>query len=195
MSVLRIDSSANTENSITRALTDRIIATLGDADVTVRDLASTPLPQITHTWAQARVTPQTDRSAAQQEVLNQSDELIEEIRAADTIVIGTPVYNFSVPASLKAWIDLIARVGETFRYTDTGPVGLVKGKKVIVAMASGGTSVGSEMDFATTYLRAVLGFMGMTDVTVIAADALAKDPKGTVARANAAADALMDKAA
>ena len=184
MSILRIDSSANTTDSVTRALTDRIIAQLGDNDVAVRDLAHEPLPQITHTWTVARVTPEADRSPEQIEALAESDKLVSELMAADTIIIGAPVYNFSIPASLKAWIDLVARVGVTFRYTETGPEGLVKGKRVIIAMASGGVPVGSEADFATGYLKTVLGFMGMTDVTIVSADALAKDPDGTIERAH-----------
>lgn len=195
MHILRIDSSANTETSVTRGLTDRIIASMGDATVTVRDLAITPLPQITHTWAKARVATPEDRSAEQHEALKESDELIAEIKAADTIVIGAPVYNFSVPASLKAWIDLVARVGVTFRYTESGPEGLVTGKRVIIALASGGTPVGSALDFASTYLTHVLNFLGMTDITIVAADALAKDPEGTMAKANAAIDALAKEAA
>jgi len=190
MSILRIDSSANTTSSVTRGLTDRIIAQLGDSDVTVRDLAREPLPQITETWAIARAVPETDRSPEQSEALVESDKLVAELMAADTIVIGAPIYNFSVPASLKAWIDLVARVGVTFRYTENGPEGLVKGKRVIVAMASGGVPAGSEADFNTGYLKAVLGFMGMTDVTIVAADALATDAEGTIARANEAVDAL-----
>ncbi|MFD2738175.1 FMN-dependent NADH-azoreductase [Sulfitobacter aestuarii] len=185
MSILRIDSSANTETSITRDLTDRIIATLGDADVVTRDLADSPLPQITHTWAIARSQPEEERSAEQKEALSQSDKLVAELLAADTIVIGAPVYNFSIPAALKAWIDLIARIGVTFRYTENGPEGLVKGKRVIIAMASGGTPLGSEIDFNSRYLEHVLGFMGMSDVTFVAADALAKDPEDTIARAHA----------
>ncbi len=190
MSILRINSSANTENSVTRALTDKIIARLGDHDVTVRDLAREPLPQITHTWAVARVTPEADRAPEQIDALAESDKLVAELLAADTIVIGAPVYNFSVPASLKAWIDLVARVGVTFRYTDTGPEGLVKGKRVIIAMASGGVPAGAAMDFNTPYLKTVLGFMGMEDVTIISADALAQDPEGTVEKAHNAIAAL-----
>lgn len=195
MSILRVNSSANTSTSVTRKLTDRIVGTLGDAQVVTRDLAADPLPQIDAAWAEARTVPADKRSDAQRAVLAQSDTLIAELRAADTIVIGAPVYNFAVPSSLKAWIDLIARAGETFRYSAAGPEGLIKGKRVIVALASGGTPVGSEMDFASTYLRRVLGFMGMTDVTVIGADALAIDPEGTMARANAEVDALLAEAA
>lgn len=190
MSVLRIDSSANTQDSVTRALTDRIIERLGDSHVTVRDLAHEPLPQITHTWAVARVTPESERAPEQIDALKESDKLVAEMMAADTIVIGAPVYNFSIPASLKAWIDLVARVGVTFRYTEAGPEGLVKGKRVIIAMASGGTPVGAPMDFNTPYLKTVLGFMGMDDVTVISADALATDAEGTIASAHQAIDAL-----
>lgn len=190
MSILRIDSSANTETSVTRGLTDRIIATLDDDNVTVRDLAIEALPQITHTWAVARTVSEDDRTDDQKAALQLSDTLIAEIMAADTLIIGAPVYNFSVPASLKAWIDLIARVGVTFRYTENGPVGLVEGKRVIVALASGGTPMGSDIDFASGYLRHVLGFMGMTDVTFVSADALAKDAEGTMARAHTQIDDL-----
>lgn len=190
MAILRIDSSANTEDSVTRGLTDRIIAALDDNDVTVRDLAAEALPQITHTWAVARTVSEGDRTEEQKDALQQSDALIAEIMAADTLIIGAPVYNFSVPASLKAWIDLIARAGVTFRYTENGPVGLVEGKRVIVALASGGTPMGSDMDFASGYLRHVLGFMGMKDVTFVSADALAKDADGTMAQAHAQIDDL-----
>ncbi|GLT08966.1 NAD(P)H-dependent oxidoreductase [Sulfitobacter sp. PR48] len=190
MSILRIDSSANTADSVTRKLTDRIVAKLGDSDIVTRDLALEPLPQITHTWAVARATPEADRAPEQVEALKESDKLVAELLAADTIVIGAPVYNFGVPASLKAWIDLVARVGVTFRYTENGPEGLVKGKRVIIAMASGGVPAGSPADFVTEYLKFVLGFLGMTDVTIVAADALAKDAEGTIARANDQVDGL-----
>ena len=127
----------------------------------------TPLPQIDETWVAANFTPAADRSEAQNARLAQSDALVAELQAADTIVIGLPVYNFGVPAALKAWIDLIARAGVTFRYTAEGPEGLLTGKKVIVAFASGGVQLGSDYDFASTYLRHVLGFVGLTDVSII----------------------------
>lgn len=185
MTILRIDSSVNMTSSVTRDLTDKIIATLAEPTFIHRDLAASPLPQITEAWTQARIIPASERSAAQKQVLAQSDMLIEELKSADTLVIGLPVYNFSVPAALKAWIDLVARAGETFRYTEAGPVGLLEGKRAILAVASGGTPVGSDIDFATGYMRHFLGFIGITDVTVIAADALAKDPEGTLAQAHA----------
>ena len=108
------------------------------------------------------------------------DRLIDELKAADTIVIGLPVYNFGVPSGLKAWIDLVARAGATFRYTEAGPEGLLAGKRAIVAMASGGTEAGSAIDFATPYLRHVLGFIGITEVELVRADRLAFDAEGTL---------------
>ncbi|WP_102109511.1 FMN-dependent NADH-azoreductase [Oceaniglobus roseus] len=188
--ILRIDSSANLETSVTRRLTDRVIDRFDGARVTTRDLAREPLPQITGTWAVARATPAADRSPEHVEALRQSDALVAELQDADVVVIGAPVYNFSVPASLKAWIDLVARTGVTFRYTAEGPEGLLKGKRAIVVSASGGTPAGGEMDFNTRYLKTVLGFLGITDVTVVSADTLATDAEGTIARAEAAIDAL-----
>tara|TARA_R110002049_G_scaffold44333_3_gene129763 strand:+ start:4024 stop:4608 length:585 start_codon:yes stop_codon:yes gene_type:complete len=190
MATLRIDTSLNTENSVTRKLADRIVETLNDSVVTTRDLAAVPLPQIDAAWATARVIPEDDRSADHRATLALSDTLVAEVQAADTIIIGVPVYNFSIPASLKTWIDQIARAGVTFRYTENGPEGLLEGKRVIIAMASGGTGLGSDADFASNYLRFVLGFLGITDVTFVAADALAQDAQGTLARANAQIDAL-----
>ena len=102
------------------------------------------------------------------------------------IVIGVPIYNFNMPAVLKAWIDLVARAGRTFRYTENGPVGLLTGKRVILAVASGGTEVGSPIDHMTGYLRHVLGFIGLSDVEIIAADALAADAAAKLDAARAA---------
>ncbi|KZY32156.1 FMN-dependent NADH-azoreductase [Roseovarius sp. HI0049] len=181
--ILHIDASARHDGSVTRDLSARVVANHPDARVITRDVADTPLPHVTEEWITANFTPADSRTPAQQAVLAQSDALVAELKEADTIVIGLPVYNFSVPASLKAWIDLVARVGLTFKYTEEGPAGLLTGKRVIVALASGGTQAGSEIDHATPYLKFILGFMGITDVTVIAADRLAVD-----------AEASMDKA-
>ncbi|MDF1726735.1 MAG: NAD(P)H-dependent oxidoreductase [Sulfitobacter sp.] len=186
MTLLRIDSSASLTGSVTRDLTDRIIASLDQRDVVTRDLARDPLPQIDQDWTKARATAPDERTADQTAALALSDTLVAELMAADTIVIGVPIYNFSVPAALKAWIDLVARVGVTFRYSPDGPQGLIAGKRVILAVASGGTPAGSDIDFATGYMRHVLAFMGMTEVEIIAADALAIDPEGTLERAHAA---------
>ena len=189
-SILRIDASASTGTSVTRALTDQIIARLGQARVTTRDLAADPLPQVDAAWVAARVLPEDARSDTDRATLALSDQLIAEIRAADTLVIGVPIYNFTIPAALKAWIDLITRVGVTFRYTEAGPEGMLTGKRAILTVASGGVPVGSAADFATGYMTHVLGFVGITDVQIVAADRMAVDAQSSLARANAQIDAL-----
>lgn len=187
--ILRVDGSARTEGSVSRALTDRIIARFDTADVTVRDLA-TPLPQIDESWVGANFTPAEQRTPAQAQTLALSDELVQELRAADVVVLGVPVYNFSVPAALKAWIDLIARAGETFAYTEAGPQGLLTGKRAIVALASGGTEIGSDIDFAGRYVRHMLNFIGISDVEFISADQLAIDAEGAMQKAHDAVDRI-----
>jgi FMN-dependent NADH-azoreductase len=182
-SILRIDASARAQGSVTRDLTGRIAALWPSAHVRHRDLAADPLPHLTEDWVSANFTPEANRTATQTKALALSDSLIDELRAADTLVIGLPVYNFGVPSALKAWIDHVARAGVTFRYTETGPEGLLTGKRAILAMASGGTQAGAEIDYASTYMRHILGFVGITDVTVVAADQLALDADASLARA------------
>lgn len=177
--ILQIDASARKTGSVTRELTETLVKTLvrsdPDAKVLTRDV-SQGLPFLDEEWVGANFTDPAERSAEQRKKLALSDTLVSEVKSADTIVIGTPIYNFSVPASLKAWIDQIARARETFSYTENGPVGLLEGKRAFVLVASGGTKVGSEIDFAASYLRHVLGFVGITDVTIVAADQLMVDP-------------------
>lgn len=187
--VLRIDTSARTSGSISRDLTDRVVAKLGAKAVVTRDLAS-GLPQVDETWIGANFTPADTRTDAQKTVLALSDDLIDEVQAADVIVIGLPIYNFGVPSTFKAWIDLVARAGVTFRYSEAGPVGLLSGKRAVVVVASGGTKVGSDFDFATGYVRHVLGFIGIKDVDFVAADQLMIDAEATLKSANAQIDAL-----
>ena len=195
--ILRIDASARHAGSTTRQLADKLVARLVEqgygASVTVRDLAQTPPALLTENWVGANFTDDDARSADQKAALAASDELIGELEAADTIVIGVPLYNFAVPASLKAWIDLIARARRTFRYTEAGPEGLLKGKKAYLVVATGGVPVGSDYDFATGYLRHVLGFVGITDVTVIDAGQQMMDGEA-VNRATAAIDQLKQAA-
>ena len=187
--VLHIDSSARTQGSTSRDLTAKIVARLNADQVIRRDLTSA-LPQLSESWINANFTPADDRDAEQRDLLALSDQLVDEAIAADTLVIGVPIYNFAVPASLKAWIDLMARVGKTFVYTETGPKGLLEGKRAIIAVASGGTQVGSDIDFATGYLRHMLGFFGITDVQFVAADALMADADAALKRANSAIEAI-----
>jgi len=183
MTILHIDSSARTDGSVTRDLSADIVAKLG-GKVIRRDLKEA-LPQITETWVNANFTPADQRDSAQRDTLALSDQLVDELKAADTIVIGAPVYNFGVPAALKAWIDLVARAGVTFKYSETGPVGLLEGKRAIIAVATGGTPVGSEIDFATGYLKHIMGFIGIHDVEVIAADRVMAHGAEAVADAKA----------
>ncbi|EBA17249.1 (Acyl-carrier protein) phosphodiesterase [Roseobacter sp. SK209-2-6] len=187
--VLHIDSSARSESSVTRSLSAEITQKLGAARVIRRDL-SAPLPLLDEAWVGANFTPADQRTEDQKALLALSDSLIAELKEADTIVIGAPIYNFSVPSTLKAWIDLVARVGVTFQYSETGPKGLLEGKRAIIAVASGGTQAGSDVDFATTYLRHVLGFIGITEVELVAADLLAVDAEGSMAKAKSAIEAL-----
>ena len=187
--ILRIDTSARSSGSVSRDLTDRVIARFPEATVTTRDLAP-GLPLIDETWVGANFTPAADRTPDQRAGLALSDELIAEVEAADTLVIGLPIYNFGVPATLKAWVDQVARAGVTFRYTENGPEGLLQGKRAIVIVASGGTEAGSEIDFATGYIRHVLGFVGITEVEFVTADRLALDPESTLQSARNQIDAL-----
>ncbi|MCL6284536.1 NAD(P)H-dependent oxidoreductase [Ruegeria sp. 2012CJ41-6] len=187
--ILHIDASARLTESTSRELSDRIVRTLGADRIIRRDL-SAPLPLITENWIDANFTPAEDRDPVQRDVLSLSDALVDELQRADTIVIGLPIYNFSVPAAFKAWLDLVARVGLTFRHTQDGPIGLLNGKRAVLAVASGGTEVGSDIDFATTYARHVLGFIGITDVAIVAADQMAINPEAALASAYRAIDTL-----
>lgn len=190
--ILRIDASVRRNGSVSRDLASRIIdqfGATGALNVAKRDLAE-PLPLIDENWVNANFTAPDERTAEQTQRLSLSDNLIAELQAADVLVVGLPVYNFSVPAAFKAWIDLVARAGVTFRYTENGPEGLLKGKRAIVAVASGGTEIGSEYDFATGYVRHVLGFLGIRDVVFVAADQLAIDANAALKSAHDAIETL-----
>ena len=193
MKILRIDSSTQTETSQSRRLSNRIIDglhALGKSpDVAVRDLDER-LPQLDSAWIEANTTPIDDRTDDQRKTLALSDTLITEIEAADTLIIGVALYNFSIPASLKLWIDLVCRVRKTFAYSEDGPKGLMTGKKAIVCFASGGTAFGSDIDFASGYIRHILGFIGITDVKFITADKRFEDNQA-LTRADEAVDALI----
>ncbi len=170
--ILRIDASMRHTGSVTRALTDKLVARLRAAnpasEVVHRDLAD-GLPMVDEAWIGANFTDPAERDDTQRAALAGSDRLVAEIKQADTLVIGLPIYNFGVPAAFKAWIDMIARARETFRYTETGPEGLMTGKRALIVVASGGVPVGSAMDFATPYVRHALAFIGITDVEFIPA--------------------------
>jgi FMN-dependent NADH-azoreductase len=185
--VLRVDASARGEDSITRQLADLLLSELDERasglSVARRDLAA-GLPFVDAAWVGANLAEPDMRDADQCQALALSDELVAELMAADVLVIATPIYNFGVPASLKAWIDQVARARLTFRYTEHGPQGLLTGKKAYVLVATGGTEVGGAIDFATPWLKFVLGFLGIADVEVIAADR--GNLRGDAARQSAA---------
>ncbi len=141
--------------------------------VVVRDLAREPVPHLTAERFQAFAVEAADRSAAQQAVVAYSDALIDELRGADVIAIGLPMYNFGVPSTLKAYFDHIARAGVTFRYTEKGPEGLLKGKTALAFAARGGLYAGTPRDTQTGYVRDFLGLLGITDVQFVYAEGLA----------------------
>jgi FMN-dependent NADH-azoreductase len=175
--ILRIDSSLNGANAVAAQLTQKWLGnvTLQGANIQVsqRDLSSADLPHLTGEQHAGFSAPEAERTPHQQLAINLSDTLISELRAADTIVLGVPLYNFGLPSSLKAWIDHVARSGETFNYTSEGPVGTLTGKKVIVIATSGGVYAGGPNDNQTPYLKQVLGFIGLTDVEFVYAEGLA----------------------
>ncbi|HEV2289182.1 MAG TPA: NAD(P)H-dependent oxidoreductase [Candidatus Acidoferrales bacterium] len=175
MTLLRIDSSAR-GSSVSRQLTAKFAEDWKQEHpagrVIERDLSRTRLPQITDEWAATYADP-AKLTPEQREYLATSDELIEELHAADTIVIGAPMYNFTISWPLKAWIDQVTRVGKTVAYDAKGPKGLLSGKKTIVITSRGGTYAGTAraaMDFQEPYLRHILGYIGLNDVTFINAE-------------------------
>ena len=174
LNVLRIESSIKPQGPVSTKLMDEIIEKLGDTTVTTRNVSTTPA--IDANWLGAVFAPSDARDEAQQEIAAYSDSLINEIQTNDVLVIGVPVYNFNIPARLKNWIDQIARAGVTFQYTETGPQGLIQGKRAILAFSSDGTAAGSDIDFAERYMRHILGFIGITDVTSVTAQQIAFDP-------------------
>lgn len=183
MNILQINASARREGANSTRLANAIVARLQTANptakLTVRDFAIVPHPMLDEAALGALFTPAEQRTPAQAARVALDDALITEVQAADVLVLGVPMYNFSIPAQLKNWIDAIARAGVTFRYTESGPEGLLKGKKVYAALARGGRYRGMESDTQTPYLKMVLGFLGMTDVHFIYAEGLNMGPEAT----------------
>lgn len=193
MKLLHLDASSLGQHSVSRALTVAVVAQITrespDTQVTYRDLTAQPLPH----WA-----PVVD---AESEAAKLGEAVMDEFLGADVIVIGAPMYNFSVPSQLKAWIDRIMVAGKTFRYTETGPQGLATGKRVIVASSRGGvytSGPAAGFDFQETYLRTVFGFIGITDVEFVRAEGVNMSPEhktNAVAAAHASIGNLVSKAA
>lgn len=174
--LLRISSSLFEENSVSSALSTDLISALkskeGEFNVIERDFSKQAIPHLDGEWLKAIGTLSEQRSTEQQEKVAFSDSLISEIQAADILVIGLPMYNFTVPSMLKAWIDHIARAGVTFAYTEQGPKGLLTNKKVYLVAAMGGLHDTAATDFLRPYMTLIMGFIGLGDVEIITAGGL-----------------------
>lgn len=165
--------SGGQSSQLTDQLAERWLAAHPGAEITTRDLVAEPVPHLTLERFQSFISDAADRSPEQQAIVDYSDKLIEEIRQADVLVLGVPMYNFSVPSSLHAYFDHIARAGVTFQYTPEGPVGLLKDKKAYVVITRGGFY--GEDHAQTNFIRQFLGFIGISDVEFIHAEGLAAD--------------------
>lgn len=178
--VLRITTSIMGEGSVSSMLMDELLAKLGTQgalDVTERNFAAQSIPHLDGPWLAALSAAEADRSSEQQAKVAFSDQLIAELHAADTLVIALPMYNFSLPSMLKAWIDHIARAGVTFKYTEQGSVGLLEGKKVYLVTAMGGIHETAATDFLRPYMEHILAFVGLSDVEFITANGLNMGPE------------------
>ncbi len=186
MRILRLDASANPGESTSRVLGGRLIARLrqtgADIELRRRDL-NQDVEFVDGDWIAANLTAADERDAHQRERLALSDRLLEELRWADHIVLTTPMYNFGVPATLKAWIDQVCRAGETFRYTANGPVGLLEGKSADIIITTGGAPLQSPVDFVSGYLRQIMSFIGIDRVQIFGADRMNVDAETSFAAA------------
>ena len=188
--LLQVDSSPLGEGSISRHLTGQFVQSWKDANpggkIITRDLTRTHLPAIDAEWINASFTPAASRTGAQHQALALSDALIAELREADEYVFGVPMHNFAVPSVLKLWIDQVVRVGRTFSYGPNGPTGLLSGKKASILAATGGVYQAgtpyAAYNFIDPYLKTVLGFIGITDLTFVTAGGTAQLRSGTVDR-------------
>ena len=173
MNILHVISSPRPDSyslQLGNSIVDKLQATYLGSSLQVRNLARSPFPHLEEVHIQSFNTPIGQRTTEQQVAVLHSDTVIDEVRAADIIVIGAPLYNLGIASTLKAWIDHLVRAGMTFRYTATGPEGLLTGKKVYVALSSGGIYSEGPMasyDFASPYLKTILGFIGLYDVTIV----------------------------
>ena len=196
MKILQINTAARSEGAnstkLAAAISRRLKAKHPEALLEVRDLAANPHPVLDEAALGALFTPPDQRTPEQAARVALDDALIAQTQSADVIILGVPMYNFGVPVQLKTWIDAIARAGVTFRYTENGPEGLIKGKKVYLALARGGIYRDTPNDSQVPYLKTVLGFLGMTDIECVYAEGLAMGEEGAV-QAFASAEAQLDE--
>ena len=181
--ILVIESSARQEGSVSRQLTADFIGQWQAAhpqdQVKVRDLAKQPVPHLDETLLAGWMKPADQQSEAEQAAAARSNELTDEVLAADVLVLAAPMYNFAIPSTLKAWLDHVLRAGVTFKYTETGPQGLLTGKRAYVLTARGGIYAGSGLDHQEPYLRQALAFIGIHEVEFIHAEGLNMGPEAT----------------
>jgi FMN-dependent NADH-azoreductase len=190
MTVLHINSSARLDHSNTRIIGQYLVEVLGEAVVS-RDLAQHPLPAISAEDLVAVHGSSGSQRTSLQPQLSLSGQLIDELKSADTLVLGAPMYNFGIPASLKHWVDAICRAGVSFKYTEQGPKGLLGVKRAFIITASGGTTIGSEMDFASPYLEHICRFIGIDEVFHIDASGSKGTPEQVIAKGKQQVDVLM----
>ena len=175
--ILFLKTSPKDEGSISTELGEYLVneLTKGERSKITKRQLDEEIPFINQQIINGLYVDDSKKTFEQKEALKLSDAIVEDVNNHDTIIISTPIYNFSAPAVLKAWADLVARVNKTFSYTENGPLGLLKDKKAYVVVSSGGTKVGSEIDFFTPWMKHFLKFIGITDVQFIAADQLMSD--------------------
>jgi FMN-dependent NADH-azoreductase len=205
--ILQINSSLHGEDAQSSQLASEFVAALGgtrerrgstsasSSPVIVRDLSSAPVPHLTAERLTALATLVAERTLEQQRIVSESDELIDELKRADVIVIGLPMYNFGVPSTLKAYFDHVARAGVTFRYSESGPVGLMTGKKAYVVATRGGQHAGTPRDMQSAFVRQFLGFIGIEDVEFVYVEGLALGAESREAALRAAGERIEQLAA
>lgn len=196
MNILHIDSSLFVDNSVSRVLSSQIVDALKksnpQAGIVHRDLGSNPPAHLSAAAAMAfRAGQVDDLTTGQRREVEAIEESIRQIEQADVVVIGAPMYNFSVPSNLKAWLDQICQAGRTFRYTATGPEGLLKGKKLVIASSRGG--VHGDDDFQEAFLKKLFGLIGVTDVEVIRAEGVNMGPEIRAKAMNDAAALISER--
>ena len=172
-----IQGDSSQSRQLSNKLLERIKKTYSSVKIVSRDLAKDPLPHLNGAQFNAFITPPEQRTSQQKVLASQSDDLIKEISDADTVVLALPMYNFGIPSQLKSYFDNLARAGMTFKYTATGPVGLLTGKKALVLATRGGLYFGTDKDTQTKYVKDFLIFIGITDVEFIYAEGLAISPE------------------
>ena len=197
MTILHIDSSILGDGSVSRGLTAQLARRFADergGAIVHRNLGAEPIEHLTGAAAMASRTPEADRTPEQVALAAADAVILDEFLAAEVVIIGAPMYNFAIPSQLKAWIDRIAVAGKTFRYTEAGPEGLAGGKKVVIVSSRGGVyseGPAAVMDHQESYLKTVLGFMGVTDIEIVRAEAVNFGPDHR-ARAIAEAEAAIE---